>query len=145
MSLIQLISFPYQTTEGSTWQGLIGQGTYLNKQFEEAYDIGKLLVKTIPTGSKILMDTYGHGYAILLGADTHNIFMDYTDPNYDAALLNPQGYVDYILVPAPIQSDAYYTVNLVQKSLYAKGASWAELVNTLPATDEGWKLFKIKK
>ena len=145
MSVIQLNSYPYQTFEGATWHALIGQGDTRDKEVMEAYDIGKLLVKTVPAGSKILMDTYGYGYAVLFGANTHKIFMDYTDPNYDAALLNPQGYVDYILVPSPYQSDAYYAVNMAQKTLYAKGASWVELVNILPQTIDGWKLYKIKK
>lgn len=145
MSVIQLNSYPYQTFDGATWRALTGQGDARDLLIVQAYDIGKLLVETVPTGSKILMDIYGYGYAVLLGANTHKIFMDFTDTNYDAALLNPQGYVDYILVPAPYQTNNFYAVNLYQKSLYANGASWAELVNILPETIDGWKLYKIKK
>ncbi len=145
MSAVQLDQYPYQSIEAPTWQAMTGKNIQPNPRVSEAYAIGELLVKTIPAGSKVLMDTNVTGFAILLGANTHSIFMDFSDPNYDAALLNPVGYVDYILVPEPIQQNEFYSVNMVQKSLYANGARWAELVNVLPETIDRWKLYKVLK
>jgi len=145
MSYYQLENYPYQTFDGATWRAITGKGDARDPQVVQAYDIGKLLISVIPPGSRVLMDTYGYGFAVLLGANDHSIFMDFTDPDYDAALLNPQGYADYILVPSPYQRGDFYAVNLYQKSLYKEGAPWAEQVNILPETIDGWKLYKVKK
>jgi hypothetical protein len=144
-SVMQLNSYPYQTFDGATWRALTGKGDARDQQVIQAYDIGKLLEKTIPPDSKILMDTYGYGFAILLGADNHNIFMDFTDPNYNEALLDPPKYVDYVLLPSHYQRGEYYAVNMYQKTLYDEGATWAELVDALPPTIDGWKLYKVIK
>lgn len=145
LSVKQLNEYPYQTFDGATWRAISGQSDVRDKLVVEAYNIGKILVQSIPAGSKVLMDTFGYGYAVLLGANTHDIFMDFTDTNYDAALINPQAYVDYILVPAPIQNNNFYSINEYQKSLYMNGAIWAKQVEILPKTEDGWKLYKIIK
>jgi hypothetical protein len=145
LSFKQLNTFRYQTAEAAAWRALTGQGNGLEKWVQEPFDIGKLLVKQVPAGSKILIDTFGGGFAVMLGANTHKIFMDFTDPDYEAALLNPGGYADYILLPAPIGNNANYSVNLTQKSLYSDGATWAEVADFLPVTVDGWKLYKVNK
>jgi hypothetical protein len=145
MSALQLNSYPYETFGKLTWQALIGKEEVREEKVDQAYNLGKLLVKTVPAGSKILVDTFGAGYAVLLGANTHDIFMDFTDPNYDVALLHPQAYVDFILIPEPYGDNNLNAINLAQPTLYGKGSSWVELVNILADTSDKWKLYRIIK
>lgn len=141
----QLQTYPYQTFEGATWRALTSNDDARDQNVMQAYQLGELLVRTLPKNSKVLMDTYGYGFAVLLGANNHSIFMDFTDPNYNKALLNPPAYVDYILLPKPAGRDSLYAINMYQKTLYSEGAPWAELVGIIPPTIDGWRLYKIKK
>lgn len=145
LTVRQLNTYPYQDSEDITWSALTGKGDSREIQYRQAYDLGRLLANTIPANSKVLMDTFGGGSAVLLGAGDHSIFMDFTDPNYTKALLDPPAYVDYILVPNPVGLSSFYLVNQYQKTLYAKGAPWAQLVDSLPTTIDGWKLYKVKR
>ncbi len=144
-TLRQINTYPFQTVEIATWRALTSDGEARIPQVTQAYEIGKILSNTIPAGSRVLVDTYGYGYAILLGAEDHSIFLDFTDPDFDQALVDPPAYADYVLLPNPTGRDVYYAVNEYQKTLYEEGATWAELVDILPSTIDGWKLYKIKR
>jgi hypothetical protein len=150
MTLNQLQTYQYQSFEKATWLALTGDIGGKDSDILQASAIGAELVKVIPPGSRVLMDTYGYGFAIFLGAQKHDIFMDFTDPDYNEALVTPQAYVDYILIPKPIISiyetrGSLYAINKFQPTLYDKGAPWAETVDILPETHEGWKLIKVKR
>jgi hypothetical protein len=143
MSMNQLNTYPYQNVSGKTWRALIGQGDPAPNRVDQAVGIGEILVEAIPEGSRVLIDTFGAGFGVLLGANTHEIFMDFTDPDYAAALLTPQDYVDFILVPQQDDQNELNAINIYQVSLHSGGALWAELVDILPSTIDGWKLYKI--
>jgi hypothetical protein len=150
MTLVQINTYGYESFEKATWSALVGASGGSDSEILQAIDVGEVLERNIPKGSRILMDTYGYGFAIFLGAKKHDIFMDFTDPNYPEALVNPQAYVDYVLVPKPIISiyetrGSLYAVNKAQPDLYEKGAAWAETVDILPQTHQGWKLYKVNK
>jgi hypothetical protein len=140
-----LVGYPYQTIESETWRALTSTAQVENPNFEEAYAIGQLLPKVIPSGSRVLIDTYEFGYAIMLGTGSHSLYMDFTDPNYDAAVINPSGYVDYVIVPRTVDRGIYYSINFQHKKLHDEGASWAELMDVLPQTNQEWKLYKVKR
>ncbi len=144
-SLKQLNEYPYQNMELDTWRALTTSEKISNVNIEDAYAVGRRLVEVIPPGSRVLIDTYHFGFAIELGAGTHDIFLDFTDPNYDAAVKNPPAHVDYVIVPTTYQRGALYVINMVHKKLHSEGATWAEPMNVLPSTYLEWKLFKVKR
>jgi hypothetical protein len=114
-------------------------------QFEDGYTIGKFLPNIIPPGKRILMDTYAGGYAVILASGNNKMFLDYTDPDFEAAAREPWKYADYVLVPSVYTEGDLNYINLKQRTLYTLGATWAEPVKGLPETSYGWKLFKIIK
>ena len=145
MSGVQLMRYPYQSIERKSWMALTTKEPIENRGFEEAYQIGKILPDIIVEGSRVLIDTTHFGFAIILGAADPGLFMDFTDPDYDAALLNPQGYVDYVIVPSTYQRGAMYSINMAHKNLHEEGASWAMYLDVLPETELEWKLYQVKR
>ena len=141
----QLKTYPYQNIEAETWRAITSRETISNANFDGSYQVGQILASSIPPGSRVLIDTYQFGFAILLGAKNHDLFMDFTDPNYDAALKDPTAYVDYLVLPHTQQRGALYAINRAHKKLYDQGATWVELVDILPRTSLEWKLYKVKR
>lgn len=140
-----LVNYPYPSIEQQTWISLTEGSLPEDANVDEAYAIGQMLADTLPAGSKVLIDTYHFGFAVMLGAGRHDLFVDFTDPNYEAALKNPASYVDYVILPRNSDRGALYSVNQEHESLYTEGASWAEAVENLPVTAVGWKLYKVKR
>lgn len=136
-------SYQYQNIEAETWKALTTEEKVNNLSFDEAFMIGKELVKIIPPGSRVLIDTYQFGFGIILGAGNHDLFLDFTDPNYDAALKDPPKYVDYVIVPKASGRGVYYAINRAYKKLHFQGATWAVFEDVLPATNSEWKLYKV--
>lgn len=138
-----LTVYPFQNIERNTWLALTTNQAIDNQQYEDSEAVGKALKAIIPAGSRVLVDTYQFGFAVLLGAGDPKLFMDFTDPDYDAAVLHPQGYVDYLIVPETSGRGALYSINHAHPSLHADGAPWAELVDGLPPSSLNWKLYKV--
>jgi hypothetical protein len=132
-----------------SWRVLIqgdlhGSGQW--SQYDDGFMVGQALVQYIEPGKRILMDTYGGGYAVILGTHNPRMFIDSTDPNFEQALRRPWEYADYVLIPDINVADAgaLNRVNQVHRTLYEIGAAWAELVPFLPASaPQGWRLYKI--
>jgi hypothetical protein len=143
-TLQQVYTYPYQNIEQETWRALTTQEKIENTNFDEAFQIGQELTRIIPPGSRVLIDTYQFGFGILLGAGNHDLFMDFTDPNYEQAILDPAAYVDYVIVPRVEGRGAFYAINRAYKKLHSQGATWADLVDVLPSTNLQWKLYKVK-
>jgi hypothetical protein len=138
----------YQSIEQPSWIGISTNQPVINNYINEAMGIGQLLPQIIPAGSRVLIDTYGRGYAVILGSGHPEIFLNITDPNFDAAVLKPWLYVDYVLVPDIDNQEvdgAHDAINMAHPDLYDGNVTWAELVNKLPRTDLKWKLYKIKR
>lgn len=114
------------------------------KQFDDGYLIGQAIPGVVPEGARILLDTYAGGYAVILGAGSDKYFLDYTDPNFELALLRPWDYADYVLVPTVDNEGRLNLVNSAHPTLYVKGADWAEFLDVLPETSYGWKLYQVK-
>jgi len=145
-SVVQLNTYPYQNVTAATWNLISNQATQEDAgmiRINQAIEISQLIAEHLPKDSKVLIDTFGSGFAFLIGAQSHEMFMDYSDPDYDAALLDPQSYVDYILLPEPTRGNELYSVNMYQKSLYDGRVTWVEWVDILPQTIDGWRLYKI--
>jgi hypothetical protein len=142
----------YESVEGETWQELgfrvpVSKGVPVN-HVREAVAIGRLLSQIVPEGSRVLLDTYGRGYAVILGAHNPKLFLNHTDPHYDDAVLSPRRFADYLLIPDPSNEEVdggKDAINQKHPYLYRDGAPWAELVDTLPPTAAGWRLYKIKR
>jgi len=141
----QLMVYPYQNIEAESWKAITTNKEIDNEHFNDSYMVGQVLAANIPPGSRVLIDTYQFGFAILLGAKDHDLFMDFTDPDYDAALKDPPGYVDYLIIPSPKQRGSLYAINREHKKLFNEGATWAEQVDILPKSSLEWKLFKVKR
>ncbi len=133
----------FQTVERQTWRALVlgqdGRHTTLDKAFR----MGQELRAFLPPDARVLMDEYGGGFAILLGARTARPFWDHTHPLYSKALLDPPFYVDYILVPAPRGSGALNAVNRYYPRLYDGELPWAQPVEGPLGSGDGWRLFRI--
>lgn len=138
-----LSTYPFQNIERNTWLALTTRQAIDNQQFTDSEAVGEAVARLVPPGSRVLMDTYQFGFAVLLGAGDPKMFMDFTDPDYDAAVLHPQGFVDYVIVPETSGRGALYSVNRAHPSLHANGAPWAELVEGLPASSLDWKLYRV--
>jgi hypothetical protein len=119
----------------------------INAQFDGSYQVGKALNDIIPAGSRVLLDTYGGGYAVVLGSENHSIFLDFTDPHYLDAVIRPWNYADYVLIPRPEREGQLNQLIRTHPLLYSGDVSWAELVidERFPETRYGWRLFKIKR
>jgi hypothetical protein len=137
---------PYQTDEHPSWLNLISTADIKSVNVTEGVEVGRLLAKIIPPGSRVLVDTFGRGYAVVLGGDKPSLFLDYTDPNFDKAAIEPWAYVDYVLVP-DIKNLAIGgpddAINHAHPDLYISGEPWAEFMDVLPQTELKWRLYKI--
>jgi len=140
-----LMTYEYQNIERSTWLALTTRDPIPNQEIEDAMSVGRALTQIVPTGSRVLVDTYQFGFAVVLGAGEPKMFFDFTDPHYDQAVRNPAGFVDYVLVPTAEGRGAFYSVNRFHPNLHAGGASWAELVEGLPDTTLQWRLYRVKR
>lgn len=140
-----LDTYPYQNMEQQTWKALITKENVSDLDFIESYNLGKRLNDIIPDGSRVLIDTYQFGFGIMLGSGDHSLFMDFTDPNYDAAVLDPVAYVDYVIVPNTSGRGALYSINRFHPYLHDEGEDWATLIEGLPETNGQWRLFKVAR
>ncbi|MGI5835404.1 MAG: hypothetical protein ACOX87_02790 [Chloroflexota bacterium] len=135
----------YQDFEHETWISLTTQEKVEDQRIPETMEVGRIIARLVPDGSMVLADEYQYGYAAMLGSKNTKMFVNHTHPDYEKALNEPWNYVDYILVCSPEGRGALYSVNLFQPDLYYEGAPWAELVDELPPTDVGWKLYRVKR
>jgi hypothetical protein len=148
-SAVVLATNPNQDIERNSWLALttdqnvgrLEQG----RDITEGIEVGRLLTRLVPAGSKVLLDPYGYGFAVILGAREHDLFVDHTDPRFERALLNPPPYVDYVLTQSPEGRGALTAINQFQPTLWAQGAPWAERVEGLPPTHAGWRLYKVRR
>ncbi len=140
-----LKTYPYQDMERQTWRGLVTPEIVKDVSFTEAYQYGQALVSTVKPGSRVLIDTYQYGFGVMLGANNPKLFMDFTDSNYDQAILNPAKFADYVLVPQAEGRGSLYSINREFPNLHDKGASWATLVDGLPDTIGEWRLYQVIK
>lgn len=140
-----VVHHEYQDIEGRTWTALVTPEKPNDQNVLEAMEIGRRVSRQFPAGTKILLDEYGSGFAILLGSGNPKLFMDHTHPRYQDALSWPPGFVDYILVPSLADRGALDSINRAHPDLYSGGVQWAQLVDELPQTVNGWRLFKVKR
>lgn len=143
-SAYTLKTYQYQNIESATWEALTTRNEIPNQDVNDGLAVGRVLAEAIPSGTRVLVDTYQFGFAVVLGADRPKMFFDFTDSHYDAAVLNPPAYVDYVLVPKAEGRGALYSVNRYHPDLHASGAAWAEEVDILPDTNLNWKLYRVK-
>ena len=137
---------PIQSVERPSWEGLISSVDVRSQDIDQGVAIGRLLVKIIPSGSRVMVDTFGRGYAVVLGAHKPSLFLDITDPNFDKAALEPWNYVDYVLVPDIKNLDIggpFDAINHAHPNLYTSGETWAVLMDVLPQTSVKWRLYKV--
>lgn len=144
-TLAMLKGYQYQNIEGYTWQALTTKKDIPNRDVNDAMAVGKALAEIVPEGSRVLVDTYQFGFAVVLGADNPKMFFDFTDSDYDEAIQKPREYVDYILVPQTEGRGAFYLVNRAHPRLHDQGATWADLVDKLPPSGLQWRLYKVKR
>lgn len=136
----------HQDIEYQTWVSLTTQEKLKDHRVSEAMGIGRKLTEIVPSGSRILLDEYMQGFAVLLGSDDPKMFMDHTDSNYEQALRNPRRYVDYLLVPDPaVERGSLYAINRWHPTLYAEEVPWAQHIDKLPPTQDRWRLFKVQR
>lgn len=140
-----LENYPYQTVEKDSWRALTTQEDLGFSEVDEAIGIGQTLNEIVPEGSRVLIDTYQAGFAVVLGAENPKMFFDFTDSDYDEAVKDPPSYVDYVLVPKSEERGAFYLVNRAHPRLHEQGAPWAEIVDGLPPTSLQWRLYKVKR
>ena len=131
------------STTRTTWRALTTDQSGSRKAITDAIEVGKVLSDFVPQNAKILFDDYGYGFAIHLGLQNPKLFLDHTHPNYRDALKNPSSYVDYILIPEPKGRGWLNDINRLHPSLYHGDVLWVELIDGLPNSEEGWRLFKI--
>lgn len=135
----------YQDFEHETWISLTTHQKVKDQRIPETMEVGRILARVVPDGGRVLVDEYQYGYAAMLGSKKPKMFVNHTHPDYDNALNEPWSYVDYLLVCSPEGRGALYSINRYQPDLYYKGASWAELVEEIPSTEVGWKLYRVKR
>lgn len=141
-----LLTSKFQSIENPTWVGLSTRDPIPYTHFKqpgEGLKVGQVIPEIIPEGSRVLLDTYSGGYAIILGSGNPKLFLDFTDPNYKEAVLRPWEYADYVLVASNETEARLSAVNRAHKDLHELGADWAVLVDELPATIYDWRLYKI--
>ena len=141
-----LLSSPNQTIENPTWVGLSTRDPIPythDKQPSEGLKVGRVIPQIVPEGSRILLDTYAGGYAVILGSGNPKLFLDFTDPNYREAVLRPWEYADYVLIASNDTEARLSAVNQAHPDLHSLGATWAILVDELPVTIYDWRLYKI--
>lgn len=135
----------YQTVEILSWATLTTSQQGTKKDVADALAVGTSLAQRVPSGSKILIDEYARGFAIVLGARNPKLFVDHTHHEYQQALRKPATYVDYVLLPQPQRRGKLNEVNRFHPTLYDQGAPWAELVDGLPPSFDGWRLYRVRK
>jgi hypothetical protein len=140
-----LLTYEYQNIERLTWLALTTRDPIPNQEIDDAMNVGKALTRVVPAGSRVLVDTYQFGFAVVLGAEDPRLFFDFTDPHYDQAVRNPVGFVDYVLVPTTEGRGAFYSINRFHPNLHPEGAPWAELVDGLPDSSLQWRLYRVKR
>ena len=141
-----LLTSKFQSIENPTWVGISTTQPIPYTHFKqpgEGLKVGRVIPRIVPEGSRILLDTYAGGYAIILGSGNPKLFLDFTDPNYEDAVLRPWEYADYVLVASNETEARLSAVNRAHPDLHSLGASWAILVDELPATIYDWRLYKI--
>jgi hypothetical protein len=146
---VVLATSRYQDLEHDAWVALT-QGTDLSNapgqdEVADAMRVGRTLTQIIPPGSRVLLDEYGSGFAIVLGARSASLFVDHTHPRFEEALNNPPAVVDYVLVPSKERRGGLNAVNQRQPRLYEEGAPWAELLDRLPPSYGGWRLYRVQR
>ncbi len=137
-----LVTYPLQDQEQKTWYGLAGGGGYKVRSVVEAFQMGRQLETIIPLGKRVLVGLED-GFAVVLGARDPGLFMDHTDPDFQAAVRNPPAYVDYLLIPKNDFKQALNILNRVHPYLHERGAPWVELIDLLPETENQWKLYRV--
>jgi hypothetical protein len=141
-----LLTSKFQSIENPTWVGLSTKEPIPYTHFKqpgEGLKIGRVLPGLIPEGSRVLLDTYSGGYAIILASGNPKLFLDFTDPDYEKAVISPWEYADYVLVASNDTEARLSAVNRAHPDLHSLGATWAELVDELPATIYDWRLYRI--
>ncbi len=138
-----LASGQHQDFEHETWISLTSREQVKDQRIPETMAVGRALARIVPEGSTVLLDEYQYGYAAMLGANKPRMFVNHTHPQYEQALRRPQEFVDYLLVPNPAGRGALYAINRFHPKLYSQGAPWAELVDELPPTEIGWRLYRV--
>jgi len=141
-----LLSSKFQSIENPTWVGLSTKDPIPYTHFKqpgEGLKVGRVIPEIVPDGSRVLLDTYAGGYAIILGSGNPKLFLDFTDPHFDNAVLRPWEYADYVLVASNDTEARLSAVNTAHPDLHSLGATWAVLVDELPATIYDWRLYKI--
>ena len=137
-----------KTDEGTiykTWTTLTSDQNGKKQVISEAIDIGKIIPNIVPSGSKILFDDFGSGFAVHLGAKNPKLFLDHTHPDYREALKNPYQYADYILIPRPDDVGRFNEIKMFNPDFYESEISWLTMVEGLPETLDGWVLLKVLK
>jgi hypothetical protein len=141
-----LLTSKFQSIENPTWIGLSTTDPIPYTHFKqpgEGLKVGRVIPQIVPVGSRILLDTYAGGYAIILGSENPKLFLDFTDPNFDNAVLRPWKFADYVLVASNETEARLSAVNRAHPDLHSLGATWAVLVDELPTTIYDWHLYKI--
>ena len=137
-----LVTYPLPDQEQKSWYGLAGGGEYKVRSVIEAFQLGRQLETIIPPGERVLVGLED-GFAVVLGARDPGLFMDHTDPDFQAAVRNPPAYVDFLLIPKNDYKQALNILNRVHPYLHERGAPWVELVDVLPKTENQWKLYRV--
>lgn len=135
----------YQTVEHLTWIAMTTESKGNHPHITDALAVGRVLAQIVPAGSKVLFDEYGFGYAVVLGAREAKLFVDHTHPQFKEALHSPQEFVDYVLVRNLEGAGRLNEVNRAHPSLYELGAPWAEAVEGLPPSIDGWRLYQVRR
>jgi hypothetical protein len=91
--------------------------------------------------AKILTDEQ-QAFAILLSGDDYQHFITRRQSNFTSLLEQPQGNVDYILIPNV--HDGTNQITLRYPGMYAGQVPFVELVRTFPGSFFGeWRLFRV--
>lgn len=141
-----LLTTKHQSIENPTWLGISTSEPIPYTHFKqpgEGLKVGYIIPEVVPEGSRILLDTYAGGYAIILGSGNPQLFLNFTDPNFKEAVLQPWDYADYVLVASNETEARLSAVNREHPDLHNLGASWAVLVDELPETIYDWRLYRV--
>lgn len=107
---------------------------------EVATYISTNLLQANPT-ARILTDEQ-QAFALLLSGDNYRHFVTRRQLNFASILEQPQGNVDYILIPDV--HDGTNQINLRYPGMYAGNVPFVELVRTFPGSFFGeWRLFRV--
>jgi hypothetical protein len=112
-----------------------GVGQALNDQHLIAEQIAALH----PGRGRVLLDTFGGNYLPLVSPDPQ-AYVVTSDRDFRFLLQEPQGHLDYILVPPPYGLGKLNEVNVIYPTLYQQGAIWAVRGPTFP---DGLRLYQV--